>query len=80
MTFSEAISKRLLPMIEKRGLNPKQFAEIAGISQSTLSSILNNDSKDPKLSTIYKIAVGCNMTVSELLDFPEMNETLFEDE
>ena len=27
-----------------------------------------------------KIAVGLDMTVSELLDFPEMNETAFDDE
>jgi len=32
------------------------------------------------LKTLHKIAVGLNMTVSELLDFPEMNETLFDDE
>ena len=36
--------------------------------------------KNPKLKTLRKIAMGFNMTVSELLDFPEMNEMEFEDE
>ena len=35
---------------------------------------------NPKLKTLHKIAVGLDMTVSDLLDFPEMNETIFEDE
>jgi len=36
--------------------------------------------KNPGLKTLHKLAVGLDMTVSELLDFPEMNEAVFEDE
>lgn len=32
------------------------------------------------ITDLRKIAMGFNMTVSELLDFPEMNEMEFEDE
>ena len=31
------------------------------------------------LQTIYKIALGFGMTLSEFLDFPEMNEVEFDD-
>lgn len=36
--------------------------------------------KNPKLKTSHKLALGLGMTISELLDFAEMNETIFEDE
>lgn len=34
----------------------------------------------PTLRTLHRLAVGLNMTVADLLDFSEMNETIFEDE
>ena len=42
--------------------------------------MMRGETKNPKLKTLRKIAMGFNMTVSELLDFPEMNEMEFEDE
>lgn len=41
---------------------------------------MKGKTKNPKLKALHKLAVGLVMTVSELLDFPEMNETAFEDE
>lgn len=35
---------------------------------------------DERKITINKLAIGLDMTVSELLDFPEMNESAFDDE
>ena len=42
--------------------------------------MMNGETKNTKLKTLRKIAMGLGMTVSELLDFPEMNEMEFEDE
>ena len=80
MTISDAITKRISDLIHERGTNIKVAAENGGLTPSTLSSIMSKKSLDPKLSTLYQIALSFNMTVSELLDFPEMNETLFDDE
>ena len=41
---------------------------------------MKGKTKNPKLKTLHKLAIGLDMTVSELLDFPEMNEMEFEDE
>ena len=41
---------------------------------------MKGKTKNPKLKTLHKMAIGLNMTVSMLLDFPEMNETVFDDE
>ena len=67
-------------MCQERGITVNKLANISGITQSTVENIIAGKTKNPKLKTLHKIAVGLNMTVSELLDFPEMNETQFDDE
>ncbi len=56
------------------------MAMLAGLNQSTLENIVKGKSKSPGLRTLHRIATGLNMTVAELLDFPLMNEALFEGE
>lgn len=80
MTFSDAISKRLNDICCERQITINKLATLAGVRQSTMQDLITGKSKNPKLRTLYRIAVGLNMTVSELLDFPEMNETIFDDE
>lgn len=41
---------------------------------------MTGKTKNPKLKTLHRIAVGLNMTVSELLDFYELNELILDDE
>ena len=77
MTYSDAIIKRLTDLCVERGITTNKLATLSGITQSTLN---RGETKNPKLKTLRKIAMGFNMTVSELLDFPEMNEMEFEDE
>ena len=77
MTYSDAIIKRLTDLCVERGITTNKLATLSGI---TLNSMMRGETKNPKLKTLRKIAMGFNMTVSELLDFPEMNEMEFEDE
>lgn len=74
MTYSDAIIKRLTDLCVERGITTNKLATLSGITQSTLNSMMRGETKNPKLKTLRKIAMGFNMTVSELLDFPEMNE------
>ena len=80
MTYSDAIIKRLTDLCSEREISINKLATLSGITQSTLNSMVNGETKNPKLKTLRKIAMGLGMTVSELLDFPEMNEMEFEDE
>lgn len=80
MTYSDAIIKRLSSVCEEKQITVNRLATLSGITQSTVENIMSGETKNPKLKTLHKLAVGLNMTVSQLLDFPEMNETLFEDE
>lgn len=80
MTYSDVIIKRLNELCTERGITINKLATLSGITQSTLDNIIKGTTKNPKLKTLHKLAIGLDLTVSELLDFPEMNETVFEDE
>lgn len=80
MTYSEIIVFRLKKLCEQKGISINKLATLSGMTQSTLDNIMKGNTKNPKLKTLHKLAMGLDMTVSELLDFPEMNETLFDDE
>lgn len=80
MTYSEAIIKRLSNLCAERSITINKLATLSGITQSTVDNLMKGKTKNPKLKTLHKLAIGLDMTISELLDFPEMNETAFEDE
>lgn len=80
MTYAEAIAKRLLQICEEKNITVNRLCTLSGVSHTTIQDIITGKSKNITLKTIHRLAVGLNMTVAELLDFPEMNETIFEDE
>ncbi|CUX33215.1 helix-turn-helix domain-containing protein [Clostridium sp. C105KSO13] len=80
MTYSDAIIKRLTQLCKERGITVNKLATLSGITQSTVDNLMKGKTRNPKLKTLHKLAVGLEMTVSELLDFPEMNFTAFDDE
>lgn len=80
MTYSDVVILRIEQLCKERGITINRLATQSGITQSTLDNIMRGNTKNPKLKTLHKLAVGLDITVSELLDFPEMNETRFEDE
>lgn len=80
MTYSDVIMKRLNNLCSERNITVNKLATLSGITQSTVDNIMRGSTKNPKLKTLHKLSVGLGMTISEFLDFPEMNETIFEDE
>ena len=80
MTYSDAIILRLKQLCAERNITINKLATLSGITQSTVDNLIKGKTKNPKLKTLHKLAIWLDMTVSELLDFPEMNNTIFEDE
>ncbi len=80
MTYSDAVIKRLTDLCTEKNITINKLATLSGITQSTVDNLIKGKTKNPKLKTLHKLAIGLDMTVSELLDFPEMNETAFDDE
>lgn len=80
MTYSDVIVKRLTDLCKERNITINKLATLFGITQSTVENLMKGKTRNPKLKTLHKLAIGLDMTISELLDFPETNETAFDDE
>lgn len=80
MTYAQVIALRMNQICRDKGITLNKLATLSGIRQSTLDNIAKGNSNNPTLKTIHRISVGLGMTVSEFLDFREMNETVFENE
>lgn len=74
MTYSDVIKYRISTLVKERNITINKLATLSGLTQSTLEDIMNGRTKNPKLKTLHRIAIGLDMKLSELLDFPEMNE------
>ena len=80
MTYSDVIMKRVKQLCAEKEITLNKLATLAGIKQSTLDSMLRGKSTNPTLKTLHRMSIALGMTVSEFLDFPEMNEGKFDNE
>jgi transcriptional regulator with XRE-family HTH domain len=80
MTYSEVVSERILDLCRERGITLNKLATLSGMKQSTLDNIIKGHTKSPGLRTLHRIAQGFGISVSELLDFPAINEMPLDDE
>lgn len=80
MEYYQIIAQRITSLRNKRGISVNELARMSGIKQSTLDNIIHGGSQNPRMKTIHKISYAFGLTISEFLDFPEMNEVSFEDD
>ena len=77
--YSKLYSDRILEICQKKGYSVNYLATISDVRQSTLDNIVRNVTKNPGAKTLHKIALAFNMTLSEFLDFKDLNEFSFDD-
>ena len=63
--LGKAIRIRICELCRKQDISFYALANRAGIPPSTLNSILENKSKNPRISSIKKICTGFDITLSE---------------
>lgn len=80
MDYSEIYIKRIRYLCKKRGIAINKLATMSDVKQSTLDNIVRGLTKNPRVKTLHKIALAFNMTLSEFLDFDELNYYSFDDE
>lgn len=74
MNAKEAVAKRITELCSEREVAINAVANKAGISPSTIYSMLNYKSKNPGVVSLHKICYGLDMT---LRDF--FNSEIFDD-
>ena len=80
MDYSDIYVKRIRKLCADRGIAINKLATMSDVKQSTLDNIVRGLTKNPRVKTLHKIALAFGMTLSEFLDFPELNEYSFDDE
>lgn len=80
MKYAEILARRIKYLCQKQGITINKLATLSGLRQSTVDNILRGTSQNPKVKTLHKIASTFNMTLSEFLDFPELNDYSIEDD
>ena len=79
MEYGQLYVQRIRALCRERGISINHLAVISNVRQSTLDNIMRGLSKNPRVSTLHKIALAFNMTLAEFLDFKELNEFSFDE-
>ncbi len=74
MGYSNLFASRIKQLCKRHGITINRLATLSGLKQSTVDNIIHGASKNPKIRTLHKIANTFNMTLSEFMDFPELND------
>lgn len=80
MDYDQLYIMRIRSLCQKRGISINKLATMSGVKQSTLDNIVRGITKNPRVKTLHKIAIAFGMTLSEFLDFDELNDYSFDDE
>lgn len=68
MKISQAISQKILKICQEKDLSINKLASICCLTQSTIQSLIQEKSVNPKLATIFKICEGLDITLEEFFD------------
>ena len=74
MRLSDAIIQRIYQLCDERNITINRASDISGITQSTVSDIVNGVTKKPTVSTIKKLCDGFDITIRDFF-----NSDLFDD-
>ena len=79
MEYGELYINRIKSLCNKREISINKLATMSDVKQSTLDNIVRGETKNPRVKTLHKIAITFNRTLSEFLDFEELNDFSFDD-
>ena len=70
MTISEAVVKRLYELCAQRNITINKVSIISGVTQSTVSDIVNGKTNNAGVATIQKLCDGLDVTLGEFFSTP----------
>lgn len=79
MGIYEAVVNRINNLCKERNITPNALSYLSGVSQSTIKSILNGESKNPGIVTLKKLCDGLDISIIEFFnteDFENLEQEL----
>ncbi|MCI8554633.1 MAG: helix-turn-helix transcriptional regulator [Clostridiales bacterium] len=77
--YSLIIVNRILSLCKSHHITINKLSNMSGVSQSTLDNFIKGKTHNPKIKTLHKVALAFGMSLSEFLDYPELNMYFFDD-
>ena len=68
MNTKNAVAERIIELCNQKNIAINALANMAGISPSTLYSVLNEKSQNPGIVTIKKLCDGLEISLREFFD------------
>ena len=68
MNTKNAVANRIIELCNQKNIAINALANMAGISPSTLYSVLNEKSQNPGIVTIKKLCDGLEISLREFFD------------
>ncbi len=73
MNTKQAVANRIIQLCQERNIAVNALAASAGVSPSTVYSMLNEKSKNPGVVSIKKLCDGLGITLGEFFSTPEFD-------
>ena len=74
MTVKEAVVARFWELMKECGIRPNELANRAGITPSTVYSMLDERRKELSINVIKKLCDGLDMTLGQFFSAPIFDE------
>ncbi len=68
MKISQAVSQKILKICQEKDISINKLATMCCVTQSTIQSLIQEKSENPKIATISKICDGLGMTLDEFFE------------
>ena len=70
MKLSGAVSQKIMKICDEKNISINKLASICCLTQSTVQSLIDGKSKNPKMLTIIRICEGLDIPLKDFFDDP----------
>ena len=74
MAVKDTVAKRFQELCENRGIKTNELANLAGVTPSTVYSMMDPRRRDISIVTIKKLCDGLEITLGEFISTHEFDE------
>ena len=78
MTLENAIRNRIIELSKKENITINKVSTLAGLNHTTLLAFMNNETHDPRISTLLHICEAFDIDLKEFFNSPIFKNVLDE--
>ena len=68
LTLEQAIRKRIIELAKERNITINKVSTLSGLPHTTLLSFMNNETHNPRISTLLHICEAFDISLKEFFD------------